>query len=48
LQELIKIKKETDFDAEILFLLTNNVEKFAPNSETDPDFAKLFYEFLKI
>jgi len=44
IQELINILKNWK-KAEIWFLLTNNVNKFKPNFETDEIFSKLFYEF---
>ena len=45
LQELINLVKQNK-QAQIWFLLTNNVNKFKPNIDTDPLFSKLFYEFL--
>jgi len=48
LQELIKIKQEWFYDAKILFLLTNNVNKFKPNFEIDKKISELFYKFLEI
>ena len=45
LQELINLAKQGK-QAQIWFLLTNNVDKFQPNIDTDPVFSKLFFEFL--
>jgi len=47
LQELIKLVKQGK-QAQIWFLLTNDVNKFKPNIETDPVFSKLFYEFFNL
>ena len=47
LQELIQLTKNWK-KAQIWFLLTNNVNIFKLNIETDPKFSKLFYEFLNL
>lgn len=45
--ELINLIKNWK-QAQIWFLLTNNVNIFQPNTETDPNFSKLFYEFINL
>ena len=45
LKELINLIKQGK-QAQIWFLLTNNINKFRPNIDTDPIFSELFYEFL--
>ena len=46
LQELINLLQQWK-ECQIRFLLTNNVDKFCPNVHTDPEFSKLFYQFLQ-
>jgi len=47
LQELIGINKIWKYKAKILFLFTNNVNKFKTNSKIDKKFSELFYKFIK-
>ncbi len=47
LRELISLIKNW-IQAEIWFLLTNDVNYFSPNFKTHNEFAELFYEFLKL
>jgi sugar fermentation stimulation protein A len=47
IQELINLLKWWK-QAQIWFLLTNNVNKFKPNTDTDSVFSNLFYNFLNL
>jgi len=47
LKELLELKKQWK-QAELWFLLTNNVNKFQANTETDPKFSELFYKFVSM
>ncbi len=46
LQHLIKYLNQWK-EAQVWFLLTNKVQFFAPNSQTDPQFALVFKKFLQ-
>jgi len=47
LKELINLIKNWK-QAQIWFLLTNNVSFFTPNYKTDPVFSNLFYQFVNL
>lgn len=44
---LIEVIKDW-WEAEVWFLLTNHVKRFKPNEKTDPNFSRVFYDFLDI